>query len=343
MRITLYIVASLALMALLGAFAYSITTESFTKELFGITFNLPIYVWVSVPMGILFITSLLHIMYYGTKLHFKARRWKKDMETLKDALYWSILKEPSKHKYIKDEMKDGASILDMCTIETNSSAEGLDDRFVRALEIVKDINSGKFVEIKDKNIKKRLSSTNPLIIQNTINRVNSDNSFVEEVLRSKESYDKSVVDSALDKFFSKATLEEALKYITLLDMDNFYKILDRVDGGEKLGFDENMIDKFVTALDFECEDYMRLSLTTTKKLKPLVNIALFNKYRQNSSKAENAYLWILFDYEKVEDIKEFLEEQRDNEFIKYRLLLELRANNHHFKLEDFIDKKSVCN
>jgi len=343
MRITLYIVASLALMALLGAFAYSITTDSFTKELFGITLNFPIYIWVSIPMGILFVTSLLHIMYYGTKLHFKDRRWKKDMETLKDALYWSILKEPSKHKYIKNEMKDGASILDMCMIETNSSAEGLDNRFVRALEIVKDINSGKFVEIKDKNIKKRLSSTNPLIIQNTINRINSEDSFVEEVLRAKESFHKSVIDSALDKFVSTATLEEALKYVTLLDMSNFYKLLDRVDTGEKLGFNETIIDKFVEALDFECEDFMRLSVTTTKKLKPLVNIALFNKYRKDNSKAENAYLWILFDYERVEDIKEFLEEQRENEFIKYRLLLELRANNHHFKLEDFIDKKSVCN
>jgi len=96
--------------------------------------------------------------------------------------------------------------------------------------------------------------------------------------------------------------------------------------------DEIMIDKFVTALDFECKDYMRLSITTTKLLKPYANIALFNKYRQKNSKAENAYIWILFEYEKVEDIKDFLEEQGDNEFVKYRALLELRNYNHHFKL-----------
>ncbi|SHO81690.1 Probable membrane protein Cj0124c [hydrothermal vent metagenome] len=343
MRITLYIVASLILMGILGGLAYSISTDEYTKQFFGITLNLPIYIWVSIPMVIIFITSLLHMIYYGTKLYFKAKRWNKDVETLKDALYWSILKQPTKHKYIKDDMKNSASILDMCSIETNGSAEGLDNRFVRALEIVKGINSGNYIEIKDKNIKKRLSSNNPLIIQNSINRLNSDDEFAEEVLRSKESFDKSVVDSALERFFTNANLENILKYITLLDMDNFYKILDRVDNGEKLGFNEEAIDKFVNALDFECEDYMRLSITTMKKLKPQVNIALFNKYRQNDTKAENAYICMLFDYERVEDVKEFLEEQKDNEFMKYRVLIELRDNNHRFKLEDFIDKKSVCN
>ncbi len=343
MRIALYIVASLTLMTFLGVFAYSISTEYYSKELFGITLNLPIYLWVSIPMVILFITSLLHIMYYGTKLHFKDKRWKRDIETLKDALYWSILKEPRKHKYLKNEMKDSASILDMCTIDTDSSAEGLDNRFVRALEIVKGIESGKYIEIKDKKLKKSLSGNNPLIIQNNINRVKNDNHFAEEVIRDKESFDKSVVESALEKFFINATLQDIIKYISLLDINNFYKILDRVDGGEKLGFDEHIIDRFVDRLDFECKDYMRLSVTTTKLLKPYANIALFNKYRQKNSKAESAYIWILFEYEKVEDIKDFLEEQGDNEFVKYRALLELRNYNHHFKLEDFIDKNSICN
>jgi len=342
MRITLYTVASLALIAFFGAFAYSINSGSYSTEIFSIHLTFPIAVWIIIPMVVLLIASIGHMMYYGLKIHFKLKRWIKDIDTLKDALYWAILKEPKKHRYLKHEMKDGAIILDSCHIEVDGSAEGLDDRFVRALEIVKDINNGQYVEIKDKKIRNSLSDNNPLIIKNNINQLHTSSEFVERVLRAKESYDKQIVDVALNLYFSQSTFDDALKYISMLDMENFYSMLDRVDGGEKIGLDEEMIQKYVTHLDFECEDFMRLSQTTMKKFAPNVNIMMFDAFRKETTKAEDAYICMLFEYEKVDDVTDFLEEQRDDEFSKYRALLELKRQNFHFKLEDFIDKDRVC-
>ncbi|MEA2028717.1 MAG: hypothetical protein U9N49_07050, partial [Campylobacterota bacterium] len=257
-------------------------------------------------------------------------------------LYWSILKEPKKHRYLKSEMKDGAAILDACHIDVDASAEGLDDRFVRALEIVRDINNGKYVEIKDKKIRNSLSSKNPLVIQNDINRLHSSSEFVESVLRAKESYDKSIVDTALNLYFSQATFDDALKYISMLSRENFNGMLDRVDKGEKIGLNEEMVQGYVKQMSFECEDYMRLSQTTMKKFAPNINITMFDHFRKEDSQAEDAYICMLFEYEKIEDANDFLEEQRDDEFTKYRALLELKRQNFHFKLEDFIDKDRVC-
>lgn len=343
MRITLYTVASLALIAFFGAFAHYINADKYSADLFGMHLTFPVALWIIIPMTVLLITSIAHMMYYGLRIHFKLKRWVKDTETLKDALYWSILKEPQKHRYIKHEMRDGASILDMCHIDVDGSAEGLDDRFVRALEIVKDINNGKYVEIKDKKIKNSLSANNPLVIQNNINRLHSSSEFVESVLRAKESYDKSIVDEALNLYFSNANFDDALKYISMLSKENFYAMLSRVDSGEKIGFTEENVLKYAQHLNFECEDYMRLSQTTMKKFAPNVNITLFDNFRKENSQAENAYLSMLFEYEKVEDINDFLDEQRDDEFTKYRALLELKRQNFHFKFEEFIDKDRVCN
>jgi hypothetical protein len=345
MRITLYFFASLLLITLVGALAYSINSSKYPVDMFGLHFTFPVAVWVIIPMLVLLAASVAHMMYYGLKIHFKLKRWVKDIDTLKDALYWAILKEPQKHKYLKHEMRDGAVILDSCHIDVDSSAEGLDDRFVRALEIVKDINNGQYVEIKDKKLRNVLSDNNPLMIQNTLNRLNVSSEFVETVLRSKESYDTTVVEQALSIFFQKATFSEALKYASLMQVKHLYMMLDRVDAGEKIGFDEIMVNKFVEALDFDCEDYMRLAQTTMKKFAPHVNISLFDSYRKDENigeKAENAYINMLFEYEKVEDIQDFLEEQRDDEYAKYRALLELKRQNFHFKLEDFIDKSRVC-
>jgi len=342
MRITLYTVAALTLIVIMGAFAHYINPASYATNLFGMHLDFLVAIWVVIPMMILLVASVAHMMFYGLKNHFKLRRWVKDTDTLKDALYWSILKEPQRHRYLKTQMKDGAKILDGCHIEVNCSAEGLDNRFVGAMEIVKDIKNGNYVEIKDRKIKNALSKTNPLMIQNEINRLKISNEFVESVLRAKESYDKSIVDNALDIYFAKATFEEALKYISMLSKTNLYKMLDRIDEGEKIGLTQEIIEKYVKQMDFECEDYMRLAKTTTKKFAPNVNIALFDALRKQNEQAENAYIYLLFEYEKLEDAHEFLEEQNEDEFIKYRAMLELKHHNFPIKLEDLIDIDRVC-
>ena len=344
MRITLYIVASLTLIALIGGFVYStITPADYQTEIYGQSFNFPIAVWIMIPMLILLISSVFHIMYYGFKNHLKLKRWIKDTDTLKDALYWSILKEPKKKKYLKNDMKKCASILNISNVEVNGSAEGLDDKFVGVLDIVKDINLGKYIDLKEKKLNKVLSNNNPLVIQNNINRLNTSPEYIEEVLRSKEEHSDKEVLEAVSLFIKTASFSEALKYVKLLTIEDFYILLDRVDAGEKITLEKEILDKFVEAFDFECEDYMRLSATTLNKFTPTDNIGLFNNYRKITEKAENAYLCILFDYERIEYIEEFLEEQRDDEFKRYRALLALRSSNYHFKLEDFIDKKTVCN
>ena len=55
MRLGLYIFSGLALIAAIGAFTYTIAPDNFIIELMGINFNLPITVWVVLPMLILFL------------------------------------------------------------------------------------------------------------------------------------------------------------------------------------------------------------------------------------------------------------------------------------------------
>lgn len=344
MRITLYIIASLALIVIVGAFVYTIISPAnYETTIYGQSLNFPIAIWITVPMFILLLSSVFHMMYYGFKNHIRLKKWIKDTDTLKDALYWSILKEPKKKKYLKNDMKKCASILNMSNIEVNGSAEGLDDKFVGVLDIVKGINLGKYIDLKEKKLDKVLSKDNPLVIQNNINKLDIAPEYIEEVLRSKEGHSDKVLEKAISLFIKTASFSDALKYVKLLTIKDFYLMLERVDAGKKIDLEKDMLDKFVVEFKFECEDYMRLSLTTLNRFTPTDNIGLFNNYRKLTEKAENAYLCILFEYERIEYIEEFLEEQRDDEFKRYRVLLELRDSNYHFKLEDFIDKQTVCN
>ncbi|HHE05736.1 MAG TPA: hypothetical protein ENK90_01270, partial [Epsilonproteobacteria bacterium] len=62
----------------------------------------------------------------------------------------------------------------------------------------------------------------------------------------------------------------------------------------------------------------------------------------NNDKAQNAYLYLLFEYELIDQVGTFLEEQEKNEFVKFRALYQLKRENAKYKLEDIIDIHSVC-
>jgi len=92
MRIGLYTFASLALIGLVAAFAYTINPGNFVYEIAGINLNFPIALWVVIPMLILLIMTIFHMIYHGTKSYFARRKWIRDANELQDALYWSLLK-----------------------------------------------------------------------------------------------------------------------------------------------------------------------------------------------------------------------------------------------------------
>ena len=56
--------------------------------------NLPVALWVILPMAMLLILSTLHMFYYSTKNFFILRKLHKDVAAIDEALYWSILQDP---------------------------------------------------------------------------------------------------------------------------------------------------------------------------------------------------------------------------------------------------------
>ena len=82
MKLGLYIFASLALIAIIGAVAYTINPNYYSVEVLGISFNFPVALWVILPMVLLFLFTLGHMLIYGLKNYFKLKKWKKDADSL---------------------------------------------------------------------------------------------------------------------------------------------------------------------------------------------------------------------------------------------------------------------
>ena len=260
-------------------------------------------------MMILLVFTILHLMFYSMRNYFGIKKWQKDAQTLEDALYWSLLREPKELKFLKKEIKSSASLLKKATIEVNGSLEGASEKVLDALTMIKDINRGEYIDLKERGLVKKISKQNPIFIQNSMNRLDVDNKFAEEVLLDSESYSRECVEKALNLFSSKETFYKAKKFVSLYEINNFFVLVERGIAGENIGMNQDMLNFFIENLTFGCPEYMQLARITSKKFAPDQNLLMFKNIQKDDENASNAYLYLLFEYEMLDAIEEYLDEK----------------------------------
>jgi len=342
MKIGLYIFASLILIALIGIFAFTLNPASASVEFMGIDFNFPVAVWVILPMGILFLFTVGHIVFYGFKNYRKLKRWDNDAETLEDALYWSLVNEPKEHSYNIGEIGNSALLLNKANIIASDNVEGLTPRLAKVVNIIQKINKGEYVDLKGEKLANALKVGNPILIQNRINRLNSDEKFVDDVLRNPNNYSTPVKAKALEIFATKANFEDAKKYITIFDIKNLLVMLNRVTPSDDLGLTIEILTEFLKELKLSCADFINIAEVTKKYLRPDENLSLFHNYQKENDKAQNAYLYLLFEYELLDQVQVFLDDEEESDFTKFRALHQLKQMSSKYKLEDIIDIHTIC-
>ena len=342
MRVGTYIFSGLILIGIVAGATYLILPGYYSLTLMGITLNLPIAAWIALPMALLYLLTILHMVYHGTRGYLKRRKLLNDAEEMKDALYWSLLAEPKIHHYTTPQMREGAPLLNVARLEVIGSVQGLSDKLMKALEWVKQIENGEYVDLKEKKVERFLSRDNPLVIRNQLNRLEQEKGFAEEVLQSRESYDKTVVEKALEILVGGEDLYKLKKYVAFLEKKHLFTLLDRVNAKEDIGFSPEMLSAFIAPLKLDCRDYMRIARTTLKRFTPDENLALFKRLSKETEAAQNAYLYLLFEYEMLDSAKHFLEEHDEREFLPFRAFFVLKRGKYHFKIDDLLDSDIAC-
>jgi len=344
MKIGLYFFFALILMGLMGAYVHSLHLGDYILKILGESISLPIAVWVMMPMVILFVFTLIHMMYYGTIGYFSKKKWEKDTQTLQDALYWSLLREPKEHKYLTQGVRNSAKLLSRSIVEVTGTVEGVSEKMLHVIALIKDIERGEYVDLKEKNLAKKLSRDNPIYIKNTLNRLDSDAKFVEEVLQSTTVYSKETLAKALNIFAQNETFYKAKKYVKVFDVDNFFVMAERAgESKEDMGMNQEMIRSFIDVLPFGCKEYMHLARICVRKFSPDTNLAMFKNFQNHDENASQSYLYLLFEYEMLDTIEEFLHEHGEKEFVRFRALHTLKKMNQKYNVEGMVSSYAVCN
>ena len=344
MRLGLYIIASIVLMTIVGIFVYTINPGNYSYNELGFPIDIPVAAWMVVPMFLLMLASVAHMMFYGAKNFFKFKKWEKETHTLDDALYWSLLHEPKAHKFNLPQFKKTVSLLSVSNVKVDGAVDDVSEKLRGALSLISEINRGEYVDLKSKKLAKVLSKNNPLVKKNLMNRLDKDALFAEDILQAKESYDESVYKYALDRFAKTTNFYKARKYSKIFDRETFITLVERVTKEDDLGLTKNILDEFIIALEskLQCSDYLKISTMTMKQLSPDENLMLWREYEGKYSKAEIAYLYLLFDYEMIDKAGEYLNEHGVDEFKRFRALFELKKEHKNYKITDLMNIDHIC-
>jgi hypothetical protein len=196
--------------------------------------------------------------------------------------------------------------------------------------------------LREKKLDGRLSKSNPLLVKNQLNRLEEKKSFAEDILFNSAAYDEKVVEKAMEITISHDDLYKVKKYSSLLRRSHFDTLMERMSQKETVGATIEMLEFFISSFDMGCKEYMKVARTVLKKFTPDENLALFKRLMEKSDAAQNAYLYLLFEYEMLENVKQFLEEHDEYEFKAFRAIFILKRNKYNFKIDDLLDCETAC-
>jgi len=334
MGIKRYILATLIYMVAIGLYVYSFNGESYTFELFSFSLHLPVAAWAILPVLLLAIASIGHLIFYNFKDFLYKRALKKDIELFKDSVKNRILGEEVTTSYKTDGFKFAGQALQSMRFDATVPTTFLEEEVSKACAVAVSVINGNYEDLK----KYRLAKTNPLVIQNTINRLKVEPHFALEVLKNCKTLESELCIKAYDALLGFASFNEIKRYDFPTDKRTFRRLMERyLDADDSFEMDIKSIEDMCEQFKADKADYLELAREMKIKLTPDALIALFEKlYNTKGSAAADAYLYVLYDLQMIDKIRELLIHSDAEEFVNFKTLMFLRDNGKNIDIEKFL-------
>ncbi len=335
-----YLIASIILLGLISGFVYSLDLGTYTLHIetgiqdIVIDQTLPVFVWVLIPAFLLFIATILHLMFYGSVNFIQNKVRQNDIKAIEDHIQNRIINKNSSKKVKTKELAELAKIIDQLEINVKTDNFKCENEKLKATASIANevLNENKFVSLK--NLK--LDEKNELELKNIINRIDADDNFAFEVLKSPDKYEREVVEHAFDVIIEKKSIDRMKNVMNNFPLTNemVTKILlkDSKEPAEKR-FTNAEILEFVKNNDFSNEELIKIAKNYKRTMQPEQLIKLFEDISAADESKTESYLYVLFEYEMIPQIKEILSNSQKDEYTIFKALMDLKDAGKHYNLD----------
>lgn len=328
-----YIGFSLLLILAVGLYVYSVESGDYQVTILDFSLLLPTVVWVMAPIILLFIFTVLHLIFYGTVNYCKNRGYIKDEETIVETIKNILLQKKDKRKFKTSGYKNVANILNQFKIDIKDSAfTSSNESLNLVVSQIKDIKAGKYVN--EKLLK--LDFDSELAKQNLINKINEQVDYSLDVLKKANQFSSDIVRIAFFNVLENKTMTTVKKIYNnvSLDKEMALKLFIKDIDNNEFGLSKEEILKITKNLNYTSEEYLTLAKLYKETLTPDKLLELFESISEDNDEATKAYLYVLCELEVIDKLRDQLSGYNEDEMLAFRAILDLKDAGKHYSLDD---------
>lgn len=338
MELKRYTFASFILMILVGTATYTINSEMISFDLMKIHFpNLPIAVWVVVPVFLMYLASIMHMAFHALLGNLKLRKLTRDSEKMTESLRDALLGVKDRNNvYKSDSFKIMGKVIDNAQLLPFDSLKEVGNETIdEALQLLRDVSDKKKVDMK----KFHLANSTSLMIQNNLNRLERNEISADEVLSRADTYGDIVCQKAYESYVKTASVGSILKYKQLFTMPSLKTFVERINSafeGVEMGNEE--LISLLKSLHLSSDDFITLSIALSKNMLPEQRIRLFETLSENNDEAMEGYLYTLYDLQMIDTANEILNNTAKDDYLVFKAYRDLKRANKHYDIALFLRK-----
>ncbi|MEA3354109.1 MAG: hypothetical protein U9Q33_09870 [Campylobacterota bacterium] len=324
------------LILIIGIFGYVFSLESgdYRVEIIDQAVVLPVAAWVLLPTVLLFALTILHMVFYGLKSYFSHKSIEKDSESLITLIDKRLMKEDSNVSFQNKTFKELDTILSQLDMDLTAQTIECNNKAInKTVSKLKDIKAGVYIPAKEL----KLSSNNPLMIMNTINRINNDDNFALEVLKDSSKYAENIVNTAFEVVLEKKSFTSIKKNLDNLVLDSamLIKLLKKdSDQAVEIAMNNEDILKLIKNVELTNKELIQIAKNYKSSMTPDRIIKLYEDISTLKEEYTASYLYILAEYEMIDKMRDILVNSASNEFSAFKAFIDLRdAGKHTYSLD----------
>ncbi len=330
-----YILFSIIFIVAVGAYVYSFNGDTYTLTFFGVPISLKIALWVILPTVILAIASVLHMLFYSFKNYLMQRNLQKDYNTYLQYVKQYMLDNEIDMNFSTKWFNMPAKVLKYFKFDPSKTIDDIDNEELKeVIDTLKKIEAGEYVNLK----KFKLPSSNYFVRKNSINRLLKDNKEAENILRKCEDKSDEICKKAFEIYCEYANYEEIKKQEFEIDKELFLKLLKRFENEKdefKFGVDD--LQELLKKFDFNKAEYLKYAKRLKALLNPEAILSIYDNLSREKEDALEAYLYLLFEFQMIDKVREILQSINKDDCQKIRYILELKDCGKNFDIDIFFD------
>ena len=333
-----YIGFSLLLIVAIYIYVFSIENSNYTLNVLDYSVELPIAVWVILPISILFLSTIVHILFYGFRNYLQTSSMKKDEDNIIELFKELLLENNSNKKFKQKSLKELSEILSLVNISPKDSEMNSSNSEMNAiLSTIKKIEAGEY--ISDKSIK--FNKNGKTYQKNLLNRVVNDVDYAMDVLKKADTFEKNTVKEAFKNVVANKSMTTIKKLLDglKLDKDMVLELMRKDSENSDFALEHSAIIKYTKDVKFDKNDYLYFAKLYKKSVNPDELIKMFETISNENEEALDAYLVILFEFEMIDQARELLSGYKEEELLTYRALLDLKDSGKQYSLETLCNNK----